>query len=213
MTRKTIVFDLDDTLALEIDFLHSAFREIAQSVDPHNPNLFDFLLDAYTRKDNPFARLVALYPENTVVDLLYRYRNHYPVYPKNRCKQLLEKLKENSCVLGLITDGYSITQRNKLKALGIEQLFDLLIISEEFGSSKPNLANFEVFHQFASDQYYYIGDNPAKDFIAPNTLGWTTICLVDGGKNIHPQNFSKDSLYLPHKKIEQLSDLVSLLDY
>ena len=35
--------------------------------------------------------------------------------------------------------------------------------------------------------FTYVGDNPRKDFIAPNALGWQTVCLKDDGRNIHRQ--------------------------
>lgn len=211
MSSKTVVFDLDDTLALELDYLKSAFQEIAQKVDSHNPKLFSKLLEAYKRKDNPFECICELYPHYSIEALVQLYRNHYPIYPENLCKSLLTNLKVAGCILGLVTDGYSVTQRNKLKALEIEELFDLVVISEEFGSAKPTMANFDVFHQFNTAVYYYIADNPAKDFVTPNALGWQTICLIDAGNNIHPQDFSKESLYLPQKKIKQLNELVDLL--
>lgn len=208
---KTVVFDLDDTLAPEIEFLISAFREIAKIVDSQNPNLYAVLWDAYQGNHNPFACVNELYPQYTIANLLQLYRNHSPNYSENNCKSLLEQLKVSGCVLGLITDGYAITQHAKLKALGIENLFDLVIISEEFGSTKPTAANYEVFHQFNTAQYYYIADNPSKDFVAPNALGWQTICVLDSGKNIHKQDFTKESLYLPHIKINKLDELVDQL--
>jgi putative hydrolase of the HAD superfamily len=210
MSSKTLVFDLDDTLALELDYLKSAYQEIANKVDPTNTRLFAFLLDAYQKNDNPFEQLCSLYPQYTVAALLQLYRNHVPTYPDNSCKSLLAELKANGCKLGLVTDGYSKTQRNKLKALEIEELFDLVVISEEFGSAKPSEANFAVFHQFKTDQYYYIADNPAKDFVSPNALGWQTICLIDAGKNIHKQDYTKESLYLPRLKIDTLEQVLSI---
>lgn len=211
MISKTVVFDLDDTLAPEIEYLKSAFREIAQTVDEQNPNLYAVLWDAYQSKNNPFACLNELYPEYTVANLLQLYRNHSPNYLENSCKSLLEQLKAKDCFLGLVTDGYSVTQRSKLKALGIEELFDLMIISEEFGSAKPTTANFEVFHQFGTAEYYYIADNLSKDFVAPNALGWHSICLLDSGNNIHKQDFNKESLYLPRTTIDKLEQVLPIL--
>lgn len=211
MSSKTVVFDLDDTLALELDYLKSAYREIANTVDSENTELYPFLLDAYQKKDNPFGQLCSLYPKYTVAALLQLYRNHVPTYPENTCKPLLMELKANGYKLGLVTDGYSITQRNKLKALGIEELFDLIVISEEFGSAKPSVANFTVFHQFNTDVYYYIADNPAKDFVSPNALGWQTICLIDAGNNIHKQDFNKESLYLPRMTIDALEQVFPIV--
>jgi putative hydrolase of the HAD superfamily len=211
MISKTVVFDLDDTLAPEIEYLKSAFREISQTVDEKNPNLYVVLWDAYQSKNNPFACLNELYPEYTVANLLQLYRNHFPNYPENSCKSLLEQLKAKDCVLGLVTDGFSVTQRSKLKALGIEELFDLMVISEEFGSAKPTAANFDVFHQFNTTHYYYIADNPSKDFVTPNALGWHSICLLDSGNNIHKQDFNKESLYLPRTTIDKLEQVLPIL--
>lgn len=35
--------------------------------------------------------------------------------------------------------------------------------------------------------FMIIGNNVIRDFVAPNQLGWTTICLRDDGRNIHKQ--------------------------
>jgi putative hydrolase of the HAD superfamily len=57
MIQKTIVFDLDDTLIPEIDYLQSAFQEIAQYVDAENKNLYDKMYKWYQNKENVFLNL------------------------------------------------------------------------------------------------------------------------------------------------------------
>jgi putative hydrolase of the HAD superfamily len=64
---------------------------------------------------------------------------------------------------------------------------------------------------YPSCTYYYIGDNPAKDFVAPNRLGWNTVCLLDDGRNIHPQDFSLSSQMLPQHRISQLSEIENII--
>ena len=50
-----IVFDLDDTIYKEIDFLYSAFREIASVVRPSNTNAsFEFMKHLYTERKDVF---------------------------------------------------------------------------------------------------------------------------------------------------------------
>ena len=44
-----------------------------------------------------------------------------------------------------------------------------------------------ILHKYQEGDFYYIGDNVIRDFVAPNQLGWTTICLRDDGRNIHKQ--------------------------
>lgn len=208
MKTKTIVFDLDDTLVKEIDFLKSAFNEIAIFVDSQNKDLYPQMLKWYAQKENVFLKLIENYPKVELSVLKKMYRNHFPDFKEyGYVKKYLINLKNKGYKLGLITDGFSVTQRNKIKALEIESLFDLIVISEEFGSEKPTEANYLVFHQFNTDDYYYIGDNTSKDFLTPNQYNWKTICLLDDGTNIHQQNFNKESVYLPQINFNKIESI------
>jgi len=205
---KTVVFDLDDTIVKEIEYLKSAFNSIAKYVDIKNETLFEQMMEWYFDKQNVFQNVINQYQNIEIQTLKNIYRNHFPNFnSQSEERNLLIDLKNKGYKLGLITDGFSITQRNKIKALNIENLFDLIIISEEFGSEKPNKKNYEVFHQFKTDDYYYIGDNVKKDFVIPNELGWKTICILDDGNNIHKQDFNKEVLYLPQIRLSNLLDI------
>ncbi len=214
MKNKYIVFDLDDTLCNEIDFLKSAYAEIATILAFDEANtLCKEMLAMYGANINVFEELVIKYPNDISMDrLLSLYRNHQPhMNLKPHAKDVLLTVKEKGYSLGLITDGRSITQRNKLESLGILSLFDLMVISEEMGTSKPNENNYKAFMDNNHDAYYYIGDNTSKDFITANRLGWKTICLLDQGDNIHAQLFDIDPEYWPQYKINQLDELIPLL--
>ncbi len=126
----------------------------------------------------------------------------------------LEWLTEIGIDIGLITDGRSITQRKKILALGLDKYIsnEMIIISEEFGSEKPSLDNYKYFMKRKPNcnHFVYVGDNTQKDFIAPNTLGWTTIGLIDDGSNIHPQK-KIDSLHNPKIWISTLKEISNFL--
>ena len=119
-------------------------------------------------------------------------------------------LVAKGCRLGIITDGRTVTQLNKIEALGLHSLIadEDIVISERFGSEKPSPRNYLYFmNKYGADaRYYYIADNTAKDFIAPNRLGWTTVCLKDNGQNIHKQNFSLSDDFLPKYTVEEFGD-------
>jgi len=125
-------------------------------------------------------------------------------------------MKNNGSLLGLMTDGRSQTQRNKIKALKLEKYLNHILISEEFGTQKPHVDNYLHFmqiHKFSlKKKYYYIGDNTSKDFLTANNLGWMTICLLDNGSNIHKQDFSLDKKYLPRHTIKNLSELTGFIN-
>lgn len=210
MNQLVVCFDLDDTLFKEIDFLKSAYREIAETVG--HPEAVPQMVDWYHEKKNVFAELIGAFNlDVSIGDLLKIYRNHYPnIKLDDGVMEFLEELKENGAKIGLITDGRSITQRNKIRALGLEGFFDIEIISEEFGSEKPDLRNYKaVMDKFPERKYFiYVGDNPAKDFIAPNQLGWDTYCLKQDKRNIHPQQFSGVEEYLPHHVINTIKEII-----
>lgn len=210
LSDTVICFDLDDTLYKEIDYLKSAYKEIAVTVG--HPEAAVRMLDWYYSKENAFEKLIETYGLSiTVSDCLKIYRNHFPEISLDAgVKEFLVELKDNGAKLGLISDGRSITQRNKIKALGLEGLFDIEIISEEFGSEKPSLKNYQaVMDKFPERQrFIYVGDNPAKDFIAPNQLGWGTYCLKDEGRNIHEQNMSLAKEFLPQHVINKIEEII-----
>jgi putative hydrolase of the HAD superfamily len=211
--NKVIAFDLDDTLYKEIDFLKSAYIEIASIVDKSHPEtLYNNMISNYYKGNNVFKFISETYPAYTVERLLEIYREHYPsISLSNEEWNVLLKLK-TVAFTGLITDGRSLTQRNKIKALGLENYFDKIVISEEIGYSKPDIRLFNEFKKFDVSQYYYIANDTKKDFVTPNRIGWITICLLDvNNQNIQKQDFSLSEYYLPQIKIKSLNELLNII--
>ncbi len=216
MKPKYIVFDLDDTLTYEIDYLKSGFQEIASQICSEKEKaakLYEQMWAVYQEGGNAFAYVCGRYPTLSLEELLEVYRYHFPSIPLiEGAQEVLDWCKQHCYKVGLITDGRERTQRNKLKALGIEAFFDKIVISESFGSTKPDVRNYQVFATEGISDYYYIADNPAKDFIAPNALKWISICLLDQGRNIHPQDFQVAPAQLPTYRIKKLKELIDLIE-
>jgi putative hydrolase of the HAD superfamily len=210
--RHFFVFDLDDTLFPEIEFLKSAYRHIANELKPVlEEDIYEEMFTRYKSKENVFKWVAALekavHKPITTDWLIKEYREHVPLVELNSAAALfLEQVKKLSIPAGLITDGRSITQRNKLKSLGIDNYFRDIIISEEFGSEKPDERNFLFFqNKYPGSEFYFFGDNTVKDFIVPIKLGWSTVCLKDSGNNIHKQAF--DAQPLPAAIISSFSEI------
>ena len=54
-----IVFDLDDTLFQEVDYLKSAYKEIANLVSPNSPDhVYKEMFERYQAGENVFAWLI-----------------------------------------------------------------------------------------------------------------------------------------------------------
>lgn len=205
--KDIVVFDLDDTLYKEIDYLISAYHAIADTV---GLDVVEEMLAWYRLGENAFQRLIEEYDVGiSMADLLEIYRYHMPnIVLSPESAVFLSYLRETNVKVGIITDGRSRTQRNKLSVLGLEWIEDV-VISEELGSEKPNEANYRFFEdKYKGYQFTYIADNPKKDFITPNKLGWKTICLRNDGRNIHTQDVKVTEDFRPKIIVEKLSDLI-----
>ena len=222
MTQKSrvVVFDLDDTLYKEQDYLLSAYREIAERIGDRvtrkqgvqEDRIFDQMLRWRQEGENVFQCLIDTYGlDMTVDDLLTVYRSHVPaIRLDEETKHLLDSLHW-AAVIGLITDGRSLTQRHKIEALGLSAYMDEenILISEETGHEKPSEVPYRHFMtHYPACTYYYVGDNPAKDFSAPDRLGWTSICLLDDGRNIHPQELAGVNRIW---KVEHISEIENII--
>ncbi|PQV50184.1 putative hydrolase of the HAD superfamily [Jejuia pallidilutea] len=218
--NTNVIFDLDDTLYYEVDFLKSAYKEIAVKIAANigvsNVLVYNKMLEYFFDKKNIFQEILSEYQASfSTLELLNIYRNHKPEIKLSKDRKVtLNHLKSKNINLGLLTDGRSVQQRNKIKALQLDNWFSKIIISEEFGSEKPNVKNYKYFEQvFGLGKYYYIGDNISKDFISPNKLGWHTVCLMDHGLNIHRQNFSLvNEACLPQHTINKFLDVLDIIN-
>ncbi len=211
-TNKVFVFDLDDTLYPEYDFEQSGIDFVCDKLYLEKKLIDLILID----KKSWIQSIISNSKMNFTKDyLLSLYNNHFPkIYLYNDANIFLNLLKSKNIEMSIITDGKSITQKNKLKALGIEKYFERIIISEEINSEKPAEINYKMVMNINDNkEYVYIADNPRKDFITPNKLGWTTICLLDRGQNIHQQNFKLSKKYLPKYFITSFNEIILSNEY
>ena len=186
---KAVVFDLDDTLYPEIEFVKSGFRTVARYLSSryqfNEDSLFAEMLDIL-RKDgrgkvfNSLLHNLGLNVEEGVELLVYVYRSHDPAIRLFKDSlPTVQHLRQAGMRLGILTDGMASVQRRKIKKLGLESLFDTIVCSDELGEKcwKPSPIPYKIaldLLQTSPLEAAYVGDNPAKDFLAPNSLGMLT---------------------------------------
>ncbi len=208
--NTVVVFDLDDTLYNEVDYLRSAYMAFAKELEPESwQQLFAHIFSLYRNNLDAFEFISTTY-NITKTDLISSYRNHVPhIKPFDGVFRTFDKIKGKNAKISIITDGRKLTQMNKINALGLAPYLDYIVISEEIGSEKPNKINYKAIEErFNKTSYYYIADNTKKDFVTPNGMGWQTIALVDRGLNIHANaHVQKEQEYLPHNYIFTFSEL------
>lgn len=225
MCKKVVVFDLDDTLYKEIDFLKSGYRKVAELVEKRfrltANDVYYNLLSWYSRGENAFAKLNETYSiDNPIKEYIDIYRYHQPsIVLSEDTKAVLTGLQEAGILMGIISDGRVETQNNKYNALGLSEWIspDLVLINEEQKYFKPNHWSFDRMMLKCFEKgidtdavFYYVADNPKKDFLAPNQLGWKTICLKDDGRNIHKQELVHEA-YMPQITILGFGELLNTI--
>lgn len=227
---KVVCFDLDDTLYKEIDYLKSAYREIASyaaqmctvtsvPVDVLEVKAYEVMLEAYRDDKNAFEVLNEyLRLDLPLSDMLQMYREHKPEISLDEETRLtLNRLKADGVLMGIVSDGRELTQWNKVKALDLIEWMDesCIIINSSTECFKPNPFGYERFlsavKTLSKDKewsFTYVGDNLKKDFIWPKRNGWHTICLKDDGRNIHKQVLENTPVEaFPDKVIESIKEL------
>ena len=218
---KAVVFDLDDTLYMENEFVEYGLKNAANVAETvygivnanekirslyqeSKANVFDRLVNAQKIKDKEIA----------VAVLVKAYRNCEP--KSLRCNpgvlDLLKTLKKKEMHMGIITDGFADVQKSKIKALGIQEYIDKIVITDELGGvqcRKPNPIGFEKMLKMLDvkpQEMVYIGDNPNKDFAIKKYLPIIT-ARVDV-----PNGIYRNSEYLygikPDIIVKQIGDIL-----
>lgn len=220
---RAIVFDLDDTLYPERQYAFSGFGAVAAAFSAilgdsrrtademrllfdteHRPRVFNELLRRRGRTED----------SGLIQSMIEAYRRHEPtiiLFPD--ADAALKRLR-GRYKLGLLTDGPAIMQRAKVAALGLTDKLDAIILTDELGSGfgKPSPRAFELMAErlgVVPASCVYVADNAGKDFVAPNTLGWTTVQIRrEGGVYLNQSPVVGGT---PHHVIESLNQLDDLL--
>lgn len=221
-----VVFDLDDTLFKEIDYVKSAYRAIAEAIGragEMHPDLALTILEESESTEKGLDDLAAVLwqhnPETQfkVPRMVEIYRTHVPdITLSAGATDVLDELKGTRTPIGLITDGRPGTQRAKIEALRLADYIspDNILISGEIGADKTQDTPFRLIMERNPDEkeFVYVGDNPAKDFHWPNAMGWLTVQLDDpDGINIHSQAIDVPDDFRAARHITRLAELIPML--
>lgn len=221
---KAVIFDLDDTLIPEKQYVKSGFHHIARILcnkfEISEADIFADLIELFEKSSqNVFNRLLdqykIYYTKEMVFELVQRYRHHFPeISFYDDVLPCIEHLKSNNLKIGIITDGYTNVQRQKLKAVNANTYFDEIIITDELGYDywKPHPKAFAIMRDKLNVEFtemMYVGDNPEKDFYISKTYPIRTV-------RVFREGFYKEKAYLDNvmevHSIYGLDELKSIID-
>ncbi len=191
-TLEVVVFDLDDTLYPEEEYVYSGFKAVGAWLQEKVGVPLDETAEELKRlydsghKHDTFDYWLSLNRLESTAHfsgMLRAYRDHTPsIHCFPSAESMLLRCRARFR-LGLLSDGHLETQRRKIESLGIQRLFDVILLSDELGreSWKPSEIPYrEVLKRLNADprKTVYIGDNPLKDFVSARKLGMKTVRVV-----------------------------------
>lgn len=210
---KGVIFDLDDTLYPEKQYVKSGYNAVEE----------------YLQIDNAAQRMWQLFEEgkpaideflreNGITDkkdgCLKAYRNHIPsISFYDGVTKTIKLLKDKGIKIGMITDGRVEGQQNKIEALNAYEIFDDIIITDSLGGvqfRKPNDISFRIMQnrwKLSFEEIVYVGDNASKDFQAPKQLGMQSIYF----KNKDGLYFENSDENAVDNRVESINEILDLI--
>lgn len=181
---RAIVFDLDDTLYSEKEYVRSGYECVAKIL-PQINDAGQKLWTAFEEKQPAFDTVLMeenLFSQELKEKCIETYRQHNPnIHLYSGVAKMLVELRNSGMKIGIITDGRPDGQRKKIEALGLEKYVDYIIVTDELGGSqyrKPCEKAYSLMKDALKVDYgemCYVGDNLTKDFMAPDKLGIRSI--------------------------------------
>ena len=195
--RRVVVFDIDDTLYLERDYVRSGFAA-AGAWARTELGLADFGERAWAAFeqgvrgrifDEALVACGARAGGPLVSQLVDVYRTHTPAIEALPDVSAWLAVRPADIAVAVVTDGPLASQRAKAAALGLAAWADPIVFTEELGPGrgKPHPAAFarvEAATGVPGAACAYVADNPAKDFAGPRARGWRTVRVRrEGGQH------------------------------
>ena len=175
---EAVIFDLDDTLYSEKDYVRSGYKKISEYLQ--NPQIELDLWDSFVKGEKAIDVVFNKYGIIEKKEIaLSIYRNQKPeIKLYDGVCEMISRIRKKKKI-GIIADGRPVSQYAKITALGIE--VDKIVVTDELGGiefRKPNKKAFVIMQECFEvpfEKMVYIGDNILKDFVAPTNLGMKSI--------------------------------------
>lgn len=222
---RAIIFDVDDTLFLERDYVKSGFLAVGEHVEQAvGASGFAEVAWRYFQQgkgghvfDETICELGLSQSTLAVADLVAVYRSHTPAIELlDDSRRAIENLCKHEVRLGIITDGPAASQRAKVAALDLERHMAVVVVTDEVGpgARKPSNVGFRMVQEalgLPAASLMYIADNPMKDFVAPHALGWRTLRIRRSG-GLHASMDSGTDVHAEHADLSLLCPQDGVMD-
>jgi len=231
MSLRAVLFDIDDTLFATSSFARqarrravdamvragldtdaeAAYAELQEVVEEFSSNYghhFDKLvlrLHAHLRPGVHPALVIA-----SGVCAYHATKEHIKAYPD--AVRVLDALRRTDLMRGVLSNGFTTKQAEKLVRLGLQNAFSpaAIFISEEIGVAKPHPKIFLIACEnlgVAPGEALYVGDHPVNDVDPAHEAGLLTCLRVGDGRHTGTRG-----MHSPDYTVERLDELIGILE-
>ena len=175
--KRTIIFDLDDTLYLERNYLFIAYEEISVRYYPDvSENVFHFLCNKFSKygRDNLYQKLINEFGRNLGLNQFLECLRCTHIHHKIDVLPWFGKFcchTDKQICGNIITNGSVKQQINKIESICWPENFKLvnLIYANKY-EPKPSVASFRILaNKIELFQPIYVGDSAIDKKFAQNT--------------------------------------------
>ncbi|MDD3745123.1 MAG: HAD family hydrolase [Anaerostipes sp.] len=121
--------------------------------------------------------------DDEAMDFKKKYRDYQKeISMTDTMKEILDISKEKGWKLGIISNGMTIGQWEKIKTIGVLRWIskDMVIVSGDIKIAKPDIRIYEKaqekFH-ISPEDTVYVGDTYKNDIVGAGEAGWKTIWM------------------------------------
>ncbi|MBL3646017.1 HAD family hydrolase [Bacillus sp. RHFB] len=207
---NAVIFDLDGTLlnrdASLQKFIDGQYERLNKWIghipkEKYTSRFIELDCRGYVWKDKVYQQLAGEFDitgitwEDLLQDYISQFKNSCVPFPN--LVSMLEKLRSNNLVLGMITNGKGQFQIDNIRALGIKKYFETILVSEWEGIKKPDPQIFErALEQLnvSPNESIFVGDHPKNDVNAAQNVGMKGIWKRDFQWNNVEADFIVDDL-------------------
>ena len=197
---KAVIFDLDHTLFDR----YATLKEISKCIRDYLPvnkalndqEIAEIMITADKEKilygweavEEYVTKSTNLFCQPIEKDSYFNFildRFFYTAVPFPFTIPMLDELKNMGLKVGLITNGREGLQEKKLEMLGLNDMFDFVLVSGKYNCPKPSLKPFKMMSEWLNlpaNQMMYVGDHPLNDVDSSRKAGYIPVFVNTAGR-------------------------------
>ena len=230
MTLRAVLFDIDDTLFATSEFAARARRRAVEAMtssglgidtDTAYAELQEVVREFSSNYSRHFHQLITrlgdciqpgVHPAIVIASGVRAYhatKEH--MHPYQDAIRVLDALRRTDLLRGVLSNGLTIKQAEKLVRLGLANAFSpgAVFISEDMGIAKPNAKIFRIVCDrlgVEPAETIYVGDNAPMDMDPAHEAGLLTCLRAGNGKHATARG-----KHIPDFVVKDLTELIAIV--